>query len=96
MNKDMIGTNDKRTHEVNMTARGHMSIGGVCEVISFDDTCLALKTVCGEMTVEGREIKVGVLDTDRGVVSLDGRIDAIYYSDTDSDDRRGFFGRLKK
>ena len=96
MNKDMNSANDRRAHDLHMTARKSMQIGGVCEVISFDDTCLVIKTVCGEMTVEGKEIKVGVLDTDRGVVSLDGKIDAIYYSDTESDDRRGFFGRLKK
>ena len=92
----MNNANDKQTHNVEMTMRKHMDITGVGEVVSFDDTSIILKTVCGEMTVEGRDIKVGVLDTDRGVVSLDGRVDALYYSDTSDNERRGLFGRLMK
>ena len=96
MNKEMNGANDKRTHDVSIVARRAMSINGVSDVISFDDTCLVLRTTCGEMTVEGREIRVDTLDTDKGIVSLEGGIDAIYYSDTDADAQRGFFGRRKK
>ena len=92
----MNNGNDKRIHDVNMTMRKNMKVSGVAEVISFDDMALVLKTVCGEMTVEGREIKVGTLDTDKGVVTLEGKIDALYYSDPDDDSRRGLFGKRKK
>ena len=92
----MNNANEKRIHDVNMTMRKNMRVSGVAEVISFDDMALVLKTVCGEMTVEGREIKVGTLDTDKGVVTLEGKIAALYYSDPDDDSRRGLFGKRKK
>lgn len=87
---------EKRVHKVSIDKRSHMDISGVCEVISFDEECVLLKTSCGEMSVEGSGIKIGVLDTDRGVVSLDGKIDALFYSDEREKGRGGLFGRLGK
>ena len=40
-------------------------------------------------------MKIGTLDTDRGVVTLSGRVDAVYYSaDTADEKKSGFFGKL--
>ena len=46
--------------------------------------------------MEGKDIKISVLDTERGVVSLDGKIDALFYSDSEDGKKRGFFGKLAK
>lgn len=85
---------DKERQELNLVLRKHLDISGVCEVVRFDDLCVVLMTACGELTVDGADIKISVLDTDRGVVSLDGRIDAMYYSAEKGEEKRGFFGRL--
>ena len=89
-------SSDKQVHAININMRKRMDISGVREVDSFDELGVILKTVCGELTVEGKDIKVSVLDTDRGVVSLEGKIDALFYSDNEDVKKRGFFGKLVK
>lgn len=83
-------------HDVSLNMRKHMNITGVKDVVSFDEQSVILVTVCGELTVEGKDIKIGVLDTDRGIVSLDGKVDAIFYSNNDENKRQGLFGKLLK
>ena len=86
---------EKREHEIHVIKRGFMSVSGVDEVLSFDENSVLLSTTGGTMSVEGRELKVNVLDVKEGNVSVDGHIDSIYYSDTEPDDRsHGFLGRL--
>ena len=92
----MNNAKDAQAHAIRLDMRKNMEISGVCEVVSFDDTGAILTTVCGELTAEGRGIKINVLDTERGVVTLEGDIDAIYYSDNDERQKKGLFGRLLK
>ena len=92
----MEDNRQKKDHSLSLRAREHMDICGVNEVISFDDKMVLLSTSCGEMNIEGRDMKIGVLDTERGVVALDGVIDAVFYSEERQKRRGGFFGRLDK
>ncbi len=87
-------TQKQPEHEICVLRRKEMSITGVKEVISFDESCVLLKSECGEMSVEGSELHVGTLDTDRGLVTLTGRIDSIFYAEENSEQKRGFFGKL--
>ncbi len=84
---------EEKKHTVSITARTSASLTGVCDVQSFDERCVILKTDCGEMTVEGEELRVGTLDVERGVVELTGRICALYYSDA-APQKKGLRGRL--
>ena len=59
--------------------REKLDVSGVVDVIRFDDLCVVLQTRCGELTIDGKNIKISVLDTEKGVVSLDGTIDAMYF-----------------
>ena len=70
-----------KKHTLCVTARARASLTGVCDVQSFDESLVVLKTDCGEMTVEGEELRVGTLDVEKGVVELTGHISALYYSD---------------
>ncbi len=90
----MSGQGENQSHEVFVKERGEMRITGVKEVESFDDTGVQLRTSRGDMTVEGEGLRVGVLDVDRGVVTLSGRIDGIFYSTEDGEEKRGWLGRL--
>ena len=74
-------TAEGKKHTLCVTARARASLTGVCDVQSFDERVVILKTDCGEMTVEGEELRVGTLDVEKGVVELTGRISALYYSD---------------
>lgn len=82
----------KREHTLTLKDRARMEIGGVVEVSSFDEEAVVLVTVCGALTVEGTELRVGTLDLTRGVVSVDGSITAFYYEEEARSHRKGFFG----
>lgn len=90
----MNGQTEKRNHEFTVTMRREMKICGVKEVDRFDDVEVVLRTAGGDMTIEGRDLKIGVLDTDKGIVTLGGRIDGIFYSTEDGEEKKGFFGKL--
>lgn len=85
--------NDDRAHSLRLTARVGADVEGVAEVRSFDEEAVVLKTSCGEMTLEGEGLRVGALDMERGTVRVEGRINAVYYSDTVLQ-KRGWRGRL--
>ena len=75
--------------------RAHVEIRGMTEVLSFDESSVSLATTSGSMMIEGRELRVGVLDVKEGTVTVDGHIDSIYYQDSEPNDTsRGLFGRL--
>ena len=84
-------------HVLTLADRAHMEIGGVVEVSSFDEETVVLVTACGELTVEGAELRVGALDLGRGVVVVDGKVAALYYDDTGEPRKkrrsRGLFAR---
>jgi len=90
----MNGQMEHKVHEFCVRMRKEMNILGVKEVESFDDTCVILHTQGGEMTIEGKDLRVGTLDVEHGVVILSGRIDAVYYSNDQAEKKRGLFGKI--
>jgi len=80
-------------HTLSLLTREKAEITGVVEVESFDEETVVLKTDCGEMTVEGRGLHVATLDIERGVVVLDGRVNAVYYTDV-APKRQGLRAKL--
>ena len=88
--------NEKKEHEIHITKRSFMSVSGVSEVLSFDEESVALISVEGEVVIEGENIKIGALDTDRGIVTLSGKIDGFYYVNDEKREKRGFFSRFSK
>lgn len=95
MNIERQKTETQKIHECVIKLRKHIDITGVKEVSSFDDGVVMLVTDCGDMTLEGEGLRVGVLDTDKGVISVDGLINAVYYSDSIKKKSRGFFSMDK-
>ena len=87
---------EKREHEIHVIKRGFMSVSGVDEVLSFDENSVSLVSVEGELVIEGENIKIGALDTDRGIVTLSGKIDGFFYVSDEKNQKRGFFARFSK
>ena len=92
----MNGSEMRKEHEIKISKRKEMSVSGVCEVISFDDESVRLMSIEGEIYVEGEEIKIGILDTDRGIVTFSGRINGFYYVGEEKNQKKGFFSRLTR
>ena len=81
-------------HEIKLTKRESLVVSGVNEVESFDDVSAILKTVCGRLTVEGNNLKMTVLDTEKGLVTLDGTIELLSYSDETRSENKSVFKSL--
>ena len=96
MNTGDKQTKEKGKGEIIMRSRETLDISGVDEVINFDEAQVHLKSVDGEMMIEGEGIKIDTLDTDRGVVRINGRINAIYYASDPEKSKKGFLGRLMR
>lgn len=94
-NETVRGNSVLLGHDCILKGRKHADITGVKEVVSFDASGVILITSCGELTLEGNGIKVGALDTDRGIVAVDGEICAIYYANESKKGRRSLWGRDK-
>ena len=72
MNSINSKEDNRIAHKLMLDGRKHLEINGVREVISFDELGVNLRTALGELNVEGRELTVTTLDTERGVVVVDG------------------------
>lgn len=75
-------------HTFTVRARKNAAIEGVLELESFDEESVILLTACGRMTVEGESLRVGVWDTERGILKIEGQIDALYYAEREKERRR--------
>ena len=72
-------TENQKNHGVLIRDRAHLEITAVTDVISFDEDSVNLETEMGEMLIDGENLHVGTLDTQKGVVVIDGRINGLYY-----------------
>ena len=79
-------------HKLTLSERGNLTMTGVTEVISFDDTAVVMRTDLGVLTVHGRELQLKNLSLDGGQVAVDGTVAALIYEEPRAS--RGFLGRL--
>ncbi len=68
-------------HRITIALRDRTEIEGITEVESFDEAAVVLLTDCGELTLEGEGLHVGVLDISKGNVVVEGHITGLYYAD---------------
>ena len=80
---------------ITLLARKIMTSDGVIDVLSFDDSLVSLSTSLGLLVVEGEDMRVKKMDMEAGVVSLEGKINAVYYTDELRSHKKGLFGRRK-
>ena len=81
-------------HTVNMEEREKVRIGGVLEVLSFDEEGIMMETTCGLLMLRGAGMHIGKLDLDAGDVIVDGSIDSITYSDGTLAEKHSILGKL--
>lgn len=84
----------KGKHSISLKDRCDMHIEGVTDVESFDERSVVLKTLCGDMAIEGNDLKIAVLEIDAGIVVLSGTVSGVYYYETQQEEKRGFFKKM--
>lgn len=80
-------------HLLRCDGRSHLSLSGVTEVESFDETAVVAATTVGTLVIQGSGLHVNVLSLDTGDLQIDGHIDALQYED-DGPKKGGLFSRL--
>ena len=49
---------EQMPHKLSLSDRTALTMTGVTEVVSFDETAVVLRTVLGTLTVQGQELKL--------------------------------------
>lgn len=68
-------------HKLTLNERKALTMNGVTEVVSFDDTAVILHTSLGTLIVQGRELQLKTLSIEGGQVAVDGHISALVYEE---------------
>ena len=71
----------KLPHELRLNERNHLTMTGVTEVVSFDESQVILQTSLGTLIVQGQELHLKTLSLDGGQVAVDGQITALIYEE---------------
>lgn len=72
---------ERLPHKLTLNERRQLTMTGVTEVVSFDETQVVLKTSLGTLIVQGQELHLKTLSLDGGQVAVDGQIAAFAYEE---------------
>lgn len=64
--------------------REKMNVTGIIDVLSFDDQIIIIETELGLLTIKGEDLKINKLSIDTSDFIVEGRINSLTYSNTDS------------
>ena len=68
-------------HKLTLDERKKLTMTGVTDVVTFDETAVVLKTVLGTLEIQGQNLQLKTLSLDGGQVAVDGHISAFYYEE---------------
>ena len=71
-----------------MEARKKLTLTGATEVVRFDEDLVELNTNLGQLTIEGRDLRLKCLSLDTGTLVVEGELSALRYIEPGR--KRGF------
>ena len=74
----------QKGHTLTATDRERITVSGVSEVVSFDESNVRLITVCGILNLEGEGLRIHVLNTKEGSVAVTGKLNGVLYEEADT------------
>ena len=77
-------------HKLQLNERKKLTMTGVTEVVSFDETAVVLQTSLGLLIVQGQQLQLKNLSLQGGQVAVEGDINALSYEEP----RQGGWRRL--
>ena len=90
------GISSKNAHDLILNSRGKLSINGVKDIINFDENNVNLKTVCGDLCIDGENLHVNVLNIEKGEVEMTGKIVGMNYFDSNEREKSSLLSRIFK
>ena len=79
-------------HKLVLNERKSLTMTGVTEVISFDETAVVLRTGLGTLMIQGKDLQLKALSPEGGQLAVHGTISALAYAEPRS--KGGWMGRL--
>ena len=73
---------DQLPHKLTLNERSRLTMTGVTEVVSFDDTSVVLHTSLGALIIQGQGLQLRTLSLEGGEVAVDGQVCALTYQET--------------
>lgn len=74
-------TEEHLPHTLQLTQRRQLTMSGVTEVVSFDESSVVLRTGLGTLIVQGRELQLKTLSPEGGQVMVEGSVSALIYEE---------------
>lgn len=68
-------------HSMTLKDRKTLTLTGVTEVVSFDDSSVVLHTGMGTLVIQGQQLQLKNLTLEGGQVAVDGHISALIYEE---------------
>ena len=84
-----------KPHRITLQNRSTLQVAGVSDVIAYDPGEIILETSAGLLLIKGSELHMNHLSLEKGETGVDGRVDSLTYSETNSSARQAgnFLGR---
>ena len=79
-------------HKLSLNERRELTMTGVTEVVSFEESAVVLRTSLGTLIVQGRELQLKTLSLEGGQVAVDGTVSALVYEEPRPGGWRRLFG----
>lgn len=88
------GNNIKIPHDIILNSRNKLSINGIKEIVNFDENTVSLKTVCGDLVIDGEDIHISVLNIEKGEIEMNGKITGLTYFDHVGNERHSLLSKI--
>lgn len=72
---------DQIPHSLSLHQRQKLTVTGVTEVVSFEDSAVVLHTALGTLIVQGKDLQLKTLSLEGGEVAVDGTVSALTYQE---------------
>ena len=91
-NTEKTAAQATKEQSLQLVNRKSLTLTGISDVISFDETLVNLSCADAVMSVEGEGMRVVRMDVDSGELTLEGKINAVSYVDR-RPHKSGLFGK---
>lgn len=91
---DSRGSSQRAEHKLILDLRERLTVTGVKEIINFDEKSINIKTVCGELSIDGEDIHINALNVEKGELEVQGKINGINYFDVFEGDKKTLLARI--
>lgn len=81
-------------HNLILEDRRLLTVSGVSDVDSFDDSTVIIFTEQGELTVTGENLHINRLSIESGELLMEGKVSGLSYSENQQHSGGGFFSRV--